>query len=197
VIAMTGLMLVAVFLLAGANASNPYLAVGLLSLCFGCTQLTEGPYWSAVTYASGEHTSVAAGVMNTGGNAAGFLAPLVGLMVDHLGWLSTLASGSVFAVIAAALWLLIRVQRDPPLVTRDSEVLVYRAHGHSTTGGRTCRPVRRAGRGRLGLGNYRRCFGCECALVSAPVACGRRYRNRGRRSRRVVAGTALRRAHDT
>ncbi|MFO1392332.1 MAG: MFS transporter [Steroidobacteraceae bacterium] len=112
VTAMTGLVLVAVFLLAGANASNPYVAVGLLSLCFGCTQLTEGPYWSAVTYASGEHTSTAAGLMNTGGNAAGFLAPLVGLMVDHLGWFATLASGSVFAVIGAALWLLVRVQRD-------------------------------------------------------------------------------------
>ena len=108
--AMTGLTLVAIFLIAGVYASNPYLAVGLLSLCFGFTQFTEGAFWSASTYVAGPHTSAATGVMNTGGNAAGFLAPVVGLMVDHLGWLATLASGSVFALTGAALWLLIRIR---------------------------------------------------------------------------------------
>ena len=108
--AMSGLALVAVFLIAGVYASNPYVAVGLLSLCFGFTQFTEGAFWSASTYVAGPHTSAATGVMNTGGNAAGFLAPAVGLMVDHLGWLATFVSGSVFAVIGAALWLLIRIR---------------------------------------------------------------------------------------
>ena len=51
----------------------------------------------------------AGGVMNTGGNAAGFLAPLVGAMVDAMGWGPTLASGSLFALVGAALWLLIRL----------------------------------------------------------------------------------------
>jgi len=108
--AMTGLILVAALLIAGVYASNPYLAVGLLSLCFGFTQFTEGAFWSAATYVAGPHTSAATGVMNTGGNAAGFLAPVVGLMVDHLGWFATLASGSVFAVTGAALWLFIRIR---------------------------------------------------------------------------------------
>jgi ACS family glucarate transporter-like MFS transporter len=111
--AMTGLSLVAVFLLAGAYAKNPYTAVALLSLCFGCTQFTEGAFWSAATYAGGSHTSTSTGVMNTGGNAAGFLAPVVGAMVDHLGWLATLASGSVFALVGAALWLFILVRARP------------------------------------------------------------------------------------
>ena len=107
--AMTGLVLVAIFLIAGVYASNPYVAVGLLSLCFGFTQFTEGSFWSASTYIAGPHTAAATGVLNTGGNAAGFFAPVVGLMVDHLGWLSTLASGSIFALIGAGLWLLVRV----------------------------------------------------------------------------------------
>jgi ACS family glucarate transporter-like MFS transporter len=108
--AMAGLTLVAVFLIAGVYASNPYVAVALLSLCFGFTQFTEGAFWSASTYVAGRHTSAATGVMNTGGNAAGFLAPVVGLMVDHLGWLATFVSGSAFALIGAALWLLIRIR---------------------------------------------------------------------------------------
>ena len=108
--AMTGLVLVGVFLIAGVYASNAYLAVGLLSLCFGFTQFTEGAFWSASTYIAGSHTAAATGVMNTGGNAAGFLAPVVGMMVDHLGWFATFASGTVFAFTGAALWLLIRVR---------------------------------------------------------------------------------------
>jgi hypothetical protein len=97
--AMTGLLAVAALLLAGVNAVNPYVAVGLLSLCFGFTQFTEGSFASGATYVGGPHASTAYGVVNTGGNAAGFLAPAVGLMVDHAGWLGP-ASGSAFAVLA-------------------------------------------------------------------------------------------------
>jgi MFS transporter, ACS family, glucarate transporter len=109
--AMTGLLAVAVLLLAGVNAVNPYVAVGLLSLCFGFTQFTEGSFASGATYVGGPHASTAYGVVNTGGNAAGFLAPAVGLMVDQAGWLWTFASGSAFAVLGAALWLFVDVER--------------------------------------------------------------------------------------
>jgi ACS family glucarate transporter-like MFS transporter len=109
---MTGLILVAVLLLAGVHAANPYVAVGLLSLCFGFTQFTEGAFWSASTYVAGPNTAAATGVLNTGGNAAGFLAPVVGLMVDHLGWIATLASGSVFALVGAGLWLVVRIEPE-------------------------------------------------------------------------------------
>ena len=105
--AMSGMILVAVFLVAGVYSVNPYVAVAMLSLCFGFTQFSEGAFWAAATYAAGPHTATATSVVNTGGNAAGFLAPVVGLMVDQLGWLATLASGSVFALIGAALWLAI------------------------------------------------------------------------------------------
>jgi len=111
--AMTGLMLVAVLLLAGIHAVNPYVAVGLLSLCFGFQQFTEGPYASAATYVGGPHASTAFGVVNTGGNAAGFLAPVIGLMVDRAGWFWTLAGGSAFALVGAGLWLLVDVERVP------------------------------------------------------------------------------------
>ena len=110
--AMTGLLLVAIFLLAGINAVNPYLAVGLLSLCFGFTQFAEGPFASAATYVGGPHASTAYGVLNTGGNLPGFLAPLIGLMIDRVGWVPTLSCGSVFALTGAVLWLLVRVEQD-------------------------------------------------------------------------------------
>ncbi len=108
--AVVGLILVAVLLLAGAQSPDDYVAVALLALCFGFTQFTEGPFWAASTYVAGPHTAAATGVLNMGGNLAGFLAPVVGLVLDHFGWLPTLASGSGFAVLAAALWLFVRVQ---------------------------------------------------------------------------------------
>jgi ACS family glucarate transporter-like MFS transporter len=108
--AVAGLVLVAGLLPAGAMAADPYVAVGLLALCFGCTQFTEGVYWSGVIFAAPEHPGPAAGVLNGLGNVAGFLAPLVGWMVDALGWLPTLGSGSAFAVAGALLWMFVRLE---------------------------------------------------------------------------------------
>ena len=55
------------------------------------------------------------------GNLADFLATVVGLLVDRLGWLPALISGAVFALIGAGLWLLIRTDRPamaPNVITR-------------------------------------------------------------------------------
>jgi MFS transporter, ACS family, glucarate transporter len=109
--AIGGLILVAILLLAGAYASHPLVAVGLLSLCFGFTQFTEGSFWQATTFAAGPHTASATGVLNTGGNIAGFFAPAVGILLDRFGWLPTLTSGSVFAIVGAVLWLFVRVEQ--------------------------------------------------------------------------------------
>jgi len=111
---MTGMGLVAVLLLLGAMADSPYLAVALLSLSFGATQLTEGAYWAAAISVSGRHASAATGVMNTGGNVAGGIgALLVPVMAAAFGWVPALATGSVFAVIGVGLWLLVRA--DEPM----------------------------------------------------------------------------------
>jgi MFS transporter, ACS family, glucarate transporter len=108
--AMSGLVLVAGFMLAGAFAPDPYVAVALLSLCFGFTLFTDTTYWAACTYATGENTMSATGVLNFGGNLPSLLAPLIGLMIDRAGWLPTIASGSAFALVGAALWLFVRLK---------------------------------------------------------------------------------------
>jgi sugar phosphate permease len=107
-----GLLLVAVLLLAGTRAPNPYVAVGLLSLCFGFTQFTDCIYWQACTLVAGPHTAAATGVLNTGGSLPGLLAPVIGLMVVRFGWMPTFASGSVFALVSVVLWLTLRL--NPP-----------------------------------------------------------------------------------
>jgi ACS family glucarate transporter-like MFS transporter len=109
---VVGLSLVAVLLFLGAIAENPYLAVVLLSLSFGCTQLTEGSYWAASISVAGKHASAAAGVLNTGGNVVGGIgALLVPITAEAFGWVPALATGSLFALLGVVLWLLVRADR--------------------------------------------------------------------------------------
>jgi ACS family glucarate transporter-like MFS transporter len=115
---VVGLVLVGLFLFAGATATNPYAAVLWLSLCFGFTQVTEGAYWSGATFVAGEHAAPATGILNTGGNLGGVICtPLIPILAKWLGWLPALATGTVFALIGAALWFFIDVER--PLTTEE------------------------------------------------------------------------------
>ena len=114
--ALVSLPLVGVLLWAGASAESAPVAITLLALCFGCTQLTEGAYWSAMISIAGRHASAAGGVLNTGGNAVGgFGALIVPIVAEHFGWVAALSTGSLLAFVAAALWLFIRA--DEPMKT--------------------------------------------------------------------------------
>jgi ACS family glucarate transporter-like MFS transporter len=119
----TGLAVTAVSLLIAAGAAHPVAAVGWLSLCLAAEQLTDAVYWAGAISVAGSRASVACGVMNTGGNVSGGVgALLVPILVDRFGWGSALASGALFALAAAALWLVTAVDRpmvesaDPSLV---------------------------------------------------------------------------------
>jgi ACS family glucarate transporter-like MFS transporter len=104
----------AVFIAAAAMATDPYVAVVLLSLCLGCQQFTDSAYWAATISVSGRHASTACGLLNMGGNVVGGVgALLVPFTVKTLGWGPALATGSLFALAAAVLWIWIRA--DEPL----------------------------------------------------------------------------------
>jgi ACS family glucarate transporter-like MFS transporter len=103
--AVVGLLLTAVFIVAAARAASPVLAVVCLSLCLAGQQSTEGAYWAATISVSGRHAATGCGVLNTGGNVVGGLGALaVPLIVTALGWPAAVASGAIFAVLAALLW---------------------------------------------------------------------------------------------
>ena len=120
---IVGLSLVAGLLFLGATAENPHLAVVFLSLSFGCTQLTEGAYWAAAISVSGKHASAATGVMNTGGNVVGGIgALLVPITAEAFGWVPALATGSVFAMIGAGLWLFVRAEKPMVFVSGEGPI---------------------------------------------------------------------------
>lgn len=114
--AVVGMVLAAGLIVAAALARDAYTAVVLLSLCLGSQQFTDAAYWAGTISVAGRHSSAACGVLNTGGNVVGGVgALLVPITVRTLGWGAALATGSLFALAAALLWIWIRC--DKPLGT--------------------------------------------------------------------------------
>ena len=110
--AMSGLIGTAIFLYIGLYSSSPYVAVGLLSLCYACTQFAEGSFWSAQIHLAGPYSAPACGLMNTGGSISGILVgPLMPFLALKVGWIAALSTGSIVALIGAVLWLFIRVDK--------------------------------------------------------------------------------------
>ncbi len=118
---MVGLIGAAVFLTAVVLTPDRYVAVAMLTLCYAFLTFTDCIYWQGTTYIAGRYTSSAGGVLNTGGNLAGILGtPLTALLFAQFGWTVALGAGVVFALLAATLWLFIRV--DEPLTAGEETV---------------------------------------------------------------------------
>jgi ACS family glucarate transporter-like MFS transporter len=115
-VAMGCLVFCGFLLLVGEEAPGPWMAVTAISLSVACLFSTEGPYWSTVIRLGGPYAGAAGGLMNMVGNFGGAVSTAVVPFLVHLfGWFGALACGSVFAIIAAALWLLIRSDSKMPL----------------------------------------------------------------------------------
>jgi ACS family glucarate transporter-like MFS transporter len=112
---MIALILSGVFLYVGAMSDSVIITVVMLCCSFGFTQLTEAPMWVATMGVAGRHSQVATGVLNTGGNIPGIIGGLmVPVIANWLGWPAAIASGSLFALFGAFLWIFIRA--DEPMV---------------------------------------------------------------------------------
>ena len=110
--AMFGVTISGLFLLAGSITANAYVAVACLAASFLFNQITEGAFWAAGIAIGGRHAAAACGVMNTGGNAVGFInALLVPFTAATLGWTAAMITGTAFAFVSAALWLFIRTDQ--------------------------------------------------------------------------------------
>jgi ACS family glucarate transporter-like MFS transporter len=111
-VAITGLLVSSALLAWGARAHDAMLAIAALSLSVAFLMSTEGPFWSSAVDISGAHAGTAGGIMNTAGNLGGVASTsLVPVLVERFGWTIALATGSLFGLVSALLWLLIRVDR--------------------------------------------------------------------------------------
>jgi len=111
---ITGMVISALLLIGGAYNSSPYLAVTMLALCFFFNQLTEGAYWATSIAIGGQFSGTAGGLMNTGANVMGALgAIIVPRLGESYNWTVAIASGGIFALVGAVLFLYVRV--DQPM----------------------------------------------------------------------------------
>jgi ACS family glucarate transporter-like MFS transporter len=105
-----GQIVVALSVVTGAYSGNAVVAVAFLALAFFAQQLTEGAYWnSSIAIGGSQLAGAAGGVLNTGGNAMGIVnALLVAWFAQAFGWPFAIASGAIFALLAAVLLLFVR-----------------------------------------------------------------------------------------
>jgi MFS transporter, ACS family, glucarate transporter len=110
-VAMAGLVLSAAFLLVGVDVTSSLQAVAGLSLAVGFLFCTEPAYWGASMDLGGAEAGTTGGIMNMAGNLGGVVSTaLVPVLVAHFGWRLAFGSAAGLAVVAALLWLLVRVE---------------------------------------------------------------------------------------
>ncbi|MBI2686447.1 MAG: MFS transporter [Acidobacteria bacterium] len=116
-VAMSCMTLSVLCLVAALRApdGNTNTLVALLSLAFGFCAIADVVYWSAVISISGTQVGAACGLMNTGGNLGGGIAPVLTPMIaSAYGWSAGLYFGAVIALIGLFAWLFINPQKTVP-----------------------------------------------------------------------------------
>jgi len=108
-VSMAGMAISAVLLSLGAGGGFGVVAtVALLSLALGFATCSEGPFWATAIEISGEQVGAACGILNTGGNLGGMLAPvLTPLIAIRFGWTGGLYFGSLMVLIGVLTWLMV------------------------------------------------------------------------------------------
>jgi len=131
VVAMTGMLVAAAFMIPGAMADNAYMAVFYLACSLFGLEMAVGVYWAVSLDVGHEYAGTVSGMMNTVGNIGSALSPLVfGAILQFTGsWVYPFLVASGILVIGALLWLKV----DPELSVAEELGLV--AEGEDTQPG--------------------------------------------------------------
>jgi ACS family glucarate transporter-like MFS transporter len=111
-VAVGSLLISVLGLVAALNVPDINSLVALLSLSFGCAAIADVVFWAAVISVGGAQSGAAGGLMNTGGNFGGAIAPfLTPLIASHYGWSAGLYVGAFVALLGVVAWL--RIDPSP------------------------------------------------------------------------------------
>jgi ACS family glucarate transporter-like MFS transporter len=99
------LTLGAALLCLGINLSDPVAVTVVLSFSLGFASCSDGPYWASAIDVGGKHVGAAGGILNTGGNLGGFVAPvLTPFIAARAGWSWGLYFGSFVMMAGVVAW---------------------------------------------------------------------------------------------
>jgi ACS family glucarate transporter-like MFS transporter len=77
-----------------------------MSLALGCASIADMTYWTAGIDVAGDQVGVVGGILNTGANVGGALAPvLTPWIASFAGWSWGLYAGCLVALAALVAWL--------------------------------------------------------------------------------------------
>ena len=104
--AVTSLALGAVLLFSGVRATETVTAIALMSLALGFAGVADMTYWTASIEVAGDQVGVVGGILNTGANIGGALAPVVTPWIaSFAGWSWGLYAGCLMALAGLVAWL--------------------------------------------------------------------------------------------
>jgi MFS family permease len=105
VVAITGLLGCAVFIVPAALTEDAYVAVWCLTASMFFLECTIGPSWAVPMDTGGKYSGTVSGMMNMAGNFGGALSPLVfGILVQYGNWQAPFIVAAVLLVIGAGVW---------------------------------------------------------------------------------------------
>lgn len=112
IVSMCGMALSAVLLFWGASGVGVTATIALLALALGFCTMAEGPFWATAIDIGRENAGASGGIMNTGGNIGGMLAPIVTpLIAQRFGWAAGLYFASFMVLIGVVTWLWVDPER--------------------------------------------------------------------------------------
>ena len=105
VVAITGMLGCAVFIVPAAMTADAYVAVYCLTASMFFLECTIGPSWAVPMDIGGEVSGTVSGMMNMAGNIGGALSPIVfGVLVQFGSWQAPFIVAASLLVIGAAIW---------------------------------------------------------------------------------------------
>lgn len=113
-IVMTGYSLSGLLLFLAAYSAVAWISVAALSLSIAFLMSAESSFWASATHLGGANVGTLSGVMNAAGVLGGILSTsLVPLLVEHFGWLTAFASGTLMGLFCVVVWTAIREPSYP------------------------------------------------------------------------------------
>jgi MFS family permease len=113
IVPIVGMLAAAGFLGVGLQAQDAAWIVAWFALALGSLGMSEGPFWATAIELGGPRGATAAGVVNTGGNVGGLIAPVLTPWVESIlpqsmeqtdRWKLAIGIGAVVAFLGAGLW---------------------------------------------------------------------------------------------
>lgn len=105
---IAGVLSAVLFLYLATRLTTPIFVTTSLSVAMGLVTTVEGPFWASAIAIGRREVGAACGILNTGGNIGGVLAPIVTPFVaSFAGWRWGLYLACLLAIAGALAWLVI------------------------------------------------------------------------------------------